>query len=137
MFLRFYWKSTKLDETTAAEVSAKNPYKFLPLPYFACDAEGLRNALLPNKEGGLAKESVVFYNKETDYTLGYSPLVCALDLTSEDGQKMAHRLLTGELNSMQWYALFFSSLFFSRLPFSFFPYLFRIPPFLSQNIFVP
>jgi snurportin-1 len=99
---RFYWKSTKLDETTAAETGPNNPYKFIPLPYFPCDAAGLRSALLPNPEGQFEKQSVVFYNMETDYTLGLSPLMCSLELTTEEGRKMSQQLLSGDFDAMQW-----------------------------------
>jgi len=94
---RFYWKITKLEETTVSVQSPRNPYKFVPLHFHACDAHGLRAAL----EGDPQCAQVIFYSKETDYTLGFTPLVFALDAHSEEGEKLKQRMLSGEIDAMQ------------------------------------
>jgi len=77
---RFFWRDGKLGETEAGRVSPTNAYQFVPLPYYECDKEGIRAAF----EGPfpVEKEGLLFYNKQTHYTLGVTPLVCALPLNA-------------------------------------------------------
>jgi len=61
---------------------------------------GLRAALRVD-DVAFPKDDVIFYNKETDYTLGLTPLVCLLHLKSEDGEKIRQKLLSGEVDAME------------------------------------
>jgi len=73
---RLYWMHTKLSETETKETSPFNEYRFIPLPYYECNASGItavmQGPFIVNRQG------LIFYNKETHYIIGSTPLVCAL-----------------------------------------------------------
>jgi len=78
---RFYWKMAKLSEVDVATTSDDNPYKFLPLPHYECSKEGFEQALVPSY---FPKDTLLFYNKQTHYTPGDTPLVCSLDIRKKE-----------------------------------------------------
>ncbi|XP_070541935.1 snurportin-1-like isoform X2 [Ptychodera flava] len=64
---RFYWMRAKFEETPEVSSNAKlNPFKFIPLKYYACDKENLTKPAL---------DGLLFYHKKTHYTFGTTPLV--------------------------------------------------------------
>jgi len=75
---RIFWMNSKLSEVTCHTVSTDNPFRFVPLPFYECDFDGLRAAV----EGPfpVAREGLFFYNKQTQYTFGTTPLLCYLSI---------------------------------------------------------
>ncbi|KAF0709675.1 Aste57867_5795 [Aphanomyces stellatus] len=70
---RFYWLHDKLSETTVDKVSAANPCRFQPIPYYECDVQGLQMAY--DMTFPFTKDGLLFYCKAGLYTVGLSPLV--------------------------------------------------------------
>ncbi|DAZ94297.1 TPA: hypothetical protein N0F65_012066 [Lagenidium giganteum] len=70
---RFYWMRDKLSEGTAGTVSRANPYRFLTLPCYECDAEGVQAA--HSTQFPFLKDGLLFYLKGAHYDLGLTPLV--------------------------------------------------------------
>ena len=76
---RFFWKYTKLAETTAStRAPGTNPYIFVPLAHYECTPEGVRAA----SEDSLPflREKLLFYHRQANYTFGDmpTPLMCEL-----------------------------------------------------------
>jgi len=73
---RFFWKVSKLEETNTRDITTQNPFRFIPLPYYECDSKGIKEAL--SGVFPIHREGLLFYSKQTHYTFGITPLVCAL-----------------------------------------------------------
>uniref|UniRef100_A0A8C5Q4N7 Snurportin-1 n=1 Tax=Leptobrachium leishanense TaxID=445787 RepID=A0A8C5Q4N7_9ANUR len=71
---RFYWLKSKLQEQEGlAEITKRNPFRFVGLDNFPCALDSVHNVLtqeFPYKVDGL-----LFYHKQTHYTPGSTPLV--------------------------------------------------------------
>ncbi|KAG8192213.1 hypothetical protein JTE90_009973 [Oedothorax gibbosus] len=73
---RFYWKQSKIDECPeVTKISDTNPYKFLPLPYFNCDAKSIKEALWSPLPFASKLDGLLFYHKRTHYISATTPLV--------------------------------------------------------------
>jgi len=75
---RFFWIATKLSEISSSIISSINPFRFIALPFYECDAQGMASAMYTNITG--PNEGLLFFNKETHYTPGLTPLVCYLSM---------------------------------------------------------
>jgi len=76
---RFYWVATKLGEVNSAHRDAKlNPFPFVFLTPLECNISNLVSAYQTHAHGG-ELAGFWFYNKETHYHLGVTPLVCYLE----------------------------------------------------------
>lgn len=75
---RLFWLHSKLSETNSQTISPNNPFRFVPLPFYECD----RNGIVASLEGSLPKDGLFFYNKQSNYIFGEepSPLLCSLPL---------------------------------------------------------
>eukprot|EP01112_Ceratiomyxa_fruticulosa_P017314 TRINITY_DN5372_c0_g1_i2.p1 TRINITY_DN5372_c0_g1~~TRINITY_DN5372_c0_g1_i2.p1 ORF type:complete len:389 (+),score=82.81 TRINITY_DN5372_c0_g1_i2:99-1169(+) len=94
---RFYWKITKLQEVPGIELkSDENPYKFISLPYHDCNIESLGEIQTSTANLGFERVAVVLYNKNTQYTMGYTPLVCVI--SREQEQSFLEALQKGEMS---------------------------------------
>jgi len=91
---RFYWKLTKLDEVDVKQESERNPFKFLPLPYNECTKEGFSQCV--STTFPFVVEILFFYNKETHYTLGATPLLCSLEIKNPQNVEWVQRILDGD-----------------------------------------
>ncbi|TMW60328.1 hypothetical protein Poli38472_000370 [Pythium oligandrum] len=70
---RWYWLRDKLAEGNAGEYSSSNPCRFLPLPCYECDEQGILDAY--NTTFPFIKDGLLFYTKAAHYELGLTPLV--------------------------------------------------------------
>jgi len=91
---RFYWKITKLEEVNVRETSKTNPFSFISLPYFEATKEGLAQCIATPFP--FQTETLLFYNKQTDYTLGTTPLVCYFDVRTEANAAWITKIVNGE-----------------------------------------
>ncbi|EFA76704.1 hypothetical protein PPL_09455 [Heterostelium album PN500] len=92
---RFFWKQTKLAETTASTRSNYNPHPFISLPSYGCDLESLdqlnqlriqshqtpeptTTTTTPINDKQYPIEFILFYHKESHYDFGSTPLLLSL-----------------------------------------------------------
>eukprot|EP01117_Protostelium_nocturnum_P020062 TRINITY_DN8869_c0_g2_i1.p1 TRINITY_DN8869_c0_g2~~TRINITY_DN8869_c0_g2_i1.p1 ORF type:complete len:335 (-),score=118.18 TRINITY_DN8869_c0_g2_i1:350-1354(-) len=73
---RFFWLQSKLSQVNAGAISSLNPFPFLPSPCLDCTLQSITNAIQSPSLDGL-----LFYYKESHYTIGSSPLLCFLPRT--------------------------------------------------------
>ncbi|KAK7021309.1 hypothetical protein SK128_003971 [Halocaridina rubra] len=77
-FFRFEWLKARSNEAAEGigEISRLNPFRFKRLPYYDCSPETLTNLL--NGDGmpfSVDLDGVLFYNRNSHYTHGPTPLV--------------------------------------------------------------
>ncbi|ORX84094.1 hypothetical protein BCR32DRAFT_291588 [Anaeromyces robustus] len=86
---RFFWIQTKLSEIDLKTCNRYNQYPFLPLMSCYCIPKDLGqylsndlNLIIPNNIVGPIKppSMILFYNKESHYILGSTPLCCHLSI---------------------------------------------------------
>eukprot|EP01087_Luapelamoeba_hula_P019177 TRINITY_DN6322_c0_g1_i1.p1 TRINITY_DN6322_c0_g1~~TRINITY_DN6322_c0_g1_i1.p1 ORF type:complete len:417 (+),score=74.30 TRINITY_DN6322_c0_g1_i1:145-1251(+) len=80
---RHYWLNTKLEEEKGcSQISKNNPYRFVPLPAYAADWNGIATAASTTSDVrfGFRREGVLFVHHELFYTLGTTPLACHLSI---------------------------------------------------------
>ncbi|GLE01660.1 hypothetical protein PINS_up010494 [Pythium insidiosum] len=70
---RWFWLRDKLSEGTSATASTANPFRFLPLPCYECDEQGVIDAY--TTPFPFLKDGLLFYMKSAHYDLGLTPLV--------------------------------------------------------------
>uniref|UniRef100_A0A673J8E1 Snurportin-1 n=1 Tax=Sinocyclocheilus rhinocerous TaxID=307959 RepID=A0A673J8E1_9TELE len=71
---RFYWLQSKVEEVEGlSEISKINPFRFVSLNSISCWTESIQTALA--HEYNFTVDGLLFYNKETHYTPGSTPLV--------------------------------------------------------------
>lgn len=72
---RFFWLNSKLQEDApmAKEQSNANPFKFIPLENFPCNADAVVESL--SQMHSFEIDGVLFFHKSTHYTPGRTPLV--------------------------------------------------------------
>ncbi|KAF4037243.1 hypothetical protein GN244_ATG10685 [Phytophthora infestans] len=69
---RLYWMRDKLSEGAAGTVTPANPFRFLPIPCYECDQEGIVSAYSTTYP--FLKDGLLFYMKAGHYEMGLSPL---------------------------------------------------------------
>lgn len=73
---RFYWLNTKLEEVPEVKQhSSRNPFRFLALPHYKCSAAELEMVMWLPLPFSQPLDGLLFYNKETHYMHGPTPLV--------------------------------------------------------------
>ncbi|XP_041693593.1 snurportin-1 [Coregonus clupeaformis] len=71
---RFYWLQSKVQETDGmADITKRNPFKFVSLQSTACSTEAIQQALAT--EYNFNVDGLLFYHRQTHYTPGSTPLV--------------------------------------------------------------
>jgi snurportin-1 len=74
---RLYWLASKLSETRAAEVSSRNPCRFVVLFPSECTADSLRAAYASPPPFGAPRDGLLFMHRDALYEVGPSPLLLA------------------------------------------------------------
>ncbi|KAG7385741.1 hypothetical protein PHYPSEUDO_001094 [Phytophthora pseudosyringae] len=69
---RLYWMRDKLSEGATATVTPANPFRFLPIPCYESDPEGITAAYSTTYP--FLKDGLLFYMKAGHYEMGLSPL---------------------------------------------------------------
>lgn len=74
---RFAWVNVKINEDCPEilQTSPKNPYKFVPVPHYACDKLTIKKALESPLPFPAKLDGLLFYHKEALYSPGTTPLV--------------------------------------------------------------
>lgn len=73
---RFYWLHSKIAECPDVKsISKNNPYKFIALPHFDCNAETIKKTLWSPLPFDPQLDGLLFYHKKTHYICGTTPLV--------------------------------------------------------------
>jgi len=70
---RYYWMITKLQEVNVSDITPTNPFRFIPLQFHECDRESMSQSLSGQPPSSI--DSFLFINKQTQYTMGETPLV--------------------------------------------------------------
>lgn len=73
--LRQWWVRSKLEEEgcLSKPISSSNQYRFLPLPCFECDVEGLEQAY--TRDFAFKRDGLLFVSKQWRYDEGVTPAV--------------------------------------------------------------